>query len=221
MLKIKYLLLVSLLTPLSLATSLAAEYLSKENSILIEKAKAGDVEAQFKIASAYDSGSGAPRDGSKAMKWYLMAANGGMAEAQNSVGSVFQAEKKYKKAFKWYAKAAEQNHIVAINNLAYLHDLGLGVKQDRKKGFELYSKSANLGWPPAMWNIANAFGAGNLGEKDFYSACVWSLRAKKYAEPDDDKLKVAVGRTIPYLERTLNSDEFKKCESEAEAWSPQ
>jgi TPR repeat protein len=221
MLKIKYLIVVFLLAQFSLATSLTAEYLSKENSNLIEKAKSGDAEAQFKIASAYDSGSGAPRDGSKAMKWYLMAANSGMAEAQNSVGSVFQAEKKYKKAFKWYAKAAEQNHIVAINNLAYLYDLGLGVKQDRKKGFELYLKSANLGWPQAMWNLANAFGAGNLGEKDFYSACVWSLRAKKYAEPADEKLKVALGRTIPYLERTLNSDEFKKCASEAEAWSPQ
>ena len=221
MLKIKYLIIGLLLTLCFGGESFAAESLSKENKILIEKAKSGDAEAQFRIASAYDSGRGAPRNGAKAMEWYLMAANNGMAEAQNSVGSGRQSEKKYEEALVWYTKAADQNHPLAINNLAYLYDLGLGVKQDRRKGFELYLKSANLGWAEAMWNLANMYGAGNIGEKDLYSACVWSLRAKKYAEPDNDRLHNAMKGIVPYLERTLNNEEFKKCENEAEAWVPQ
>lgn len=200
--------------------SFAAEVLSNDNQILIEKAKAGDVEAQFKIGSAFDTGSGAPRDGAKAMKWYLKAANNGMAEAQNSVGSVLQAKKKYKEAFVWYTKGAEQNHLVALNNLASLYDLGLGTKQDRNKGFELYVKSANLGWPEAMWNLAKMYGAGSLGEKDLFSACIWTHRAKKYADPSNEELNATIARTVPYLERTLGNDEFNKCQTESEAWNP-
>lgn len=200
--------------------SFAEEVLSDDYQLLIEKANAGDAESQFKIGSAFDTGDGAPKDGEKAMKWYLKAAKSGMAEAQNSVGSVLQAEKKYKEAFVWYTKAAEQNHLVALNNLAYLYGLGLGAKQDRKKAFELYLKSANLGWPQAMWNLANMYGAGSIGEKDLYSACIWSLRAKKYAESNNARLNETIARTVPYLERTLSSSEFIKCKTESEAWSP-
>jgi len=205
---------------LSFEMSFAAEVLSNDYQLHIEKANAGDAESQFKIGSAFDTGNGVPRDGEKAMEWYLSAAKSGMAEAQNSVGSGLQAEKKYKEAFMWYTKAAEQNHLVALNNLAYLYDLGLGTKQDRKKAFELYVKSANLGWPEAMWNLANMYGAGSIGEKDLYSACIWSLRAKKYAVPNNEKLNATIARTVSYLERTLGSGEFIKCQTESEAWSP-
>jgi len=204
----------------SFEMSCAAEELSNDYKLLIEKANAGDAESQFKIGSVFDTGNGVPRDGEKAMEWYLRAAKGGMAEAQNSVGSGLQAEKKYKDAFMWYTKAAEQNHLVALNNLAYLYDLGLGIKQDRKKAFELYVKSANLGWPEAMWNLANMYGAGSIGKKDLYSACIWSLRTKKYAEPNNEKLNAIIVRIVPYLESRLSSGEFIKCQTESEAWSP-
>ncbi|MFT4940834.1 MAG: TPR repeat protein [Paraglaciecola sp.] len=221
MLKIEFVILIVLFFLLPFEKSIAAEYLSEENKILLEKAGSGDTDAQFKIASAYDTGVGAPRDGSAAMNWYLMAAKGGIAEAQNSVGSGLQAKEKYQEALVWYTKAAEQNHLVAINNLAYLFDQGLGVKQDRQKGFELYLKSANLGWPEAMWNIANMYGGGNIGDRDLYSACIWSLRAKKFAEPGNERLNSALKGIVPYLEKTLKSKKFKKCENEAEAWAPQ
>ena len=221
MLKIKFFALIVLFFLLPFEKSIAVESLSKENHILVEKAKAGDNDAQFKLASAYDTGNGAPRDGAAAMNWYLLAAKGGMAEAQNSVGSGLQAKEEYKEAIVWYTKAAEQNHLVAINNLAYLYDLGLGVKQDRQKGFELYLKSANLGWPEAMWNLANMFGAGNVGDKDLYSACVWSLRAKKFAKSENERLNTAMKGIVPYLEKTLKSKKFEKCENEANVWAPQ
>ena len=218
--KLKYLILILVITLLPLELCFAAETLSPEIQILIEKAKAGDTDAQFKIASAYDSGNGAPRDGKKAMKWYLKAAEAGMAEAQNSVGSGLQAEKQYSKALTWYAKAAQQNHPIAINNLAYLYDLGLGVKQDRLKGYELYLTAANLGWAEAMWNIANLYGAGNLGDVDLHLACIWTLRAKKYAESNDERLNAGITRTVPYLQKILKPEAFIKCQTDAEDWKP-
>ena len=209
-----------ILSSLACSICLASESLSDDVKLLVTKAESGDVEAQFRVGSAYDTGLGAPRNGSKAKKWYLLSANNGHAEAQNSIGSIFQAEKKYKEALPWYAKAAEQNHALAINNLAYLYDLGLGVKQDRQKGLELYTKAANLGWAEAMWNIANTYGSGVLGAEDLYSACIWSLRAKRYVEKNDQKLSNALKNITPYLEGQLGAQKFENCIKEAEAWVP-
>jgi uncharacterized protein len=199
---------------------LADIFLSSETKALIEKADAGDVKAQFLVGSAYDTGKGAPRDGEKAMKYYLLAANQGDAEAQNSVGSGLQAEKKYSEALSWYQRAAENNHPLALNNLAYLYDLGLGVTQDRAKAFELYSRSANLGWAHAMWNVANMYGAGQVGPKDLVSACIWSFRAKKYATTDNAALLNQLNRVGPYLQKSLSPEEYSKCQTESAAWAP-
>jgi len=95
---------LSLCSTLLMATSnvaLADWFTSSEVKELIVKADAGDVDAQFRVGEAYDFGNGAPRDGEKAMKYYLMAAEQGLAEAQNSVGSGLQAEKRYSAALIW------------------------------------------------------------------------------------------------------------------------
>jgi len=195
-------------------------FLSAETKALIVKAEAGDTDAQLLVGAAYDSGRGAPRDGSQAMEWYRMAADRGNAEAQNSVGSGLQAEKRYEEALSWYEKASAQGHALATNNLAYLYDLGLGVKQDRQKGFELYSRAADLGWAEAMWNIANMYGAGQLGEKDMVSACVWAKRAAKFAAPQERQLQTQVARVVPQLERLLSSDQLATCNQKSLDWEP-
>lgn len=188
---------------------------------LLQKAKAGDMSAQFRLANAYDNGSGVPRDGKEAMRWYKAAAEQGYAEAQNSVGSGLQAEKNYAEARAWYEKAAARNHALATNNLAYLYDMGLGVPQDRQKAFSLYSRAADLGWPEAMWNIANMYGAGQLGQPpDLLSACVWALRAGKFAAPAERQLLSQVNRVTPLMERRLSSAQMMSCREQAESWTP-
>lgn len=195
-------------------------FLSSETKALIAKADAGDIDAQFRVGSAYDTGNGAPHSGENAMKYYLMAAEKGHVEAQNSVGSALQAEEKYSEALVWFERASAQGHALATNNLAFLYDLGQGVKQDRRKGFELYSRAADLGWAESMWNIANMYGAGQLGEIDMVSACIWTTRARKYANPNDQRLQSQFNRIMPYLERTLSSENFAICKQKADSWAP-
>jgi uncharacterized protein len=203
-------------------TSLAQAdwFTSDETKELITKADAGDVEAQFRVGVIYDTGNGAPSSGEKAKKYYLMAANQGNAEAQNSLGSIYQAEKNYDEAKLWYEQASEQNHPTATSSLGFLYDLGLGVPQDRKKGFELYSKAANLGHGRAMWNIANMYGAGQLGEVDLLSTCIWVIRAQIYSDGLDSKLIQHMDRVLPALEKDLSSSDWKKCNEEANNWAP-
>lgn len=201
-------------------SALANQSPAADSAALIANAEAGDPEAQYQLGSAYDTGVGVRRSGQNAMKYYLMAAEQGHAEAQNSVGSAFQAKRRYKEALRWYERAAEQDHALAINNLAYLYDLGLGVEQDKHKGLELYLRSADLGWAEAMWNIANMYGAGELGEIDLPAACIWTVRARTYAAADHSELQEYLANAVTYLESTLSGDELDLCNKEARSWAP-
>lgn len=212
--------IVTGLSILSASPAHADWFLSSETKSLIVKAEAGDVDAQFRVGNAYDVGKGAPRNVDESIRWYRVAADAGNAEAQNSLGSVLQANKKYTEALVWYEKASAQGHSLASNNLAYLYDLGLGVPQDRQKGFELYSKAANLGWAEAMWNIANMYGAGQFGAPDLLLACVWTGRAKRYAGPSEKQLQTHLARAAPQLERMLSTEQLSSCKEQVESWSP-
>lgn len=186
---------------------------------LLTEAHAGNSDAQFKLALAYDFGRGVPRDLETAKTWYSKSAEQGNAEAQNSLGSVYQAEKNYKNAKLWFEKAATQNNALALNNLAYLYDLGLGMQQDRKMAFDLYRQSADLGWGEAMWNLANMYGAGQLGAPDLYQACVWTVRAERFSA-NNGNLMMHVRRTKPQILKMLGG-RASSCEQEGSAWSPQ
>ena len=200
--------------------AIAQERLSSDVQELMVKAKSGDAQAQFRLGTAYDYGRGAPRDGKEAMRWYLTSAEQGNAEAQNSVGSGLQAEKRYAEALPWYERSVAQGHALATNNLAYLYDLGLGVTQDRKRGFELYSKAADLGWAEAMWNLTNIYGAGQLGKPDLVMACAWAVRARRFARSGEQELLSYISRTMPRLERVLSREQLASCKEQGESWAP-
>jgi TPR repeat protein len=185
------------------------------------KADAGDAEAQFELAGAYDTGRGVRHDAAQAMHWYRAAADQGQPDAQNSVGSLLQQDKRYAEALTWYEKAAGQNHAQATNNAANLYDLGRGVPQDRKKAFALYQHAADLGSAEAMWNMAQMIGGGQLGAPpDLRSACVWTLRAYRLADLSERRLTDYAGRLIPMLESKLSAEDMSACRSEARDWTP-
>jgi TPR repeat protein len=156
----------------------------------------------------------------EAMKWFRLAAEQGNAEAQNSLADELLAGKRYAEALPWYERASAQGNAMAISGLGYLYDLGLGVTQDRHKGFELYTRAAELGYARAMWNIANMYGAGQLGEADFVQACVWTFRAQQYASPSELRLKKQLAAIVPQLEQGLLPEQLASCKRQAQEWPP-
>ena len=203
-----------------LLTSCAASPPSPEIQELIQKAGAGDTESQFELGGLYDFGYGVPRSGKETERWYKLAAEAGHSEAQNSMGSIYQAEERYEEALYWYEKSAAQSNELGINNLAYLYDLGLGVNQDRQKARDLYLKSANLGEPQAMHNLGQMYGAGQLGEKDLISGCAWTFRAVKYSRGTGSMVHKPATNTAGYCERTLNKTDLSKAKEIANSWQP-
>src|SRR5437588_11363075 len=99
----------------------------------LSKARAGDSDAQFEVACAYDFDP--PKDRRRAVYWYRKAAEQGHAEAQTYLGETLRdgvgAQKSWKKAAIWFRRAAEQGDADAQVSLGYALFRGKGVKRDR------------------------------------------------------------------------------------------
>jgi TPR repeat protein len=195
-------------------------FLSAETKALMAKGELGDADAQFQVAGAYDTGRGAPHNRNDAVKWYLKAAEQGHAEAQNSLGSIFLENRDFKQAIYWYEKALDQGNAEAVNSLGFMYDLGLGVPQDRKKGFDLYTRAADLGWAEAMLNLAAMYWAGQLGEPDFLMTCIWGTRAERFARPRDRRLTARLNEMLPQVQNRLTISQLTSCMQEAGSWQP-
>ena len=56
---------------------------------LIQKAEAGDAIAQYNLGNKYYEGKDVLKDYKEAVKWYRKAADQGLANAQNNLGSMY------------------------------------------------------------------------------------------------------------------------------------
>ena len=101
---------------------------------LMASAQAGDAEAQSKMGDAYSRGAGVPRDGAKALRWFLLAAEGGHVEAQYKAGQCFEFGRgtpiDLAKAAAWYVRAARQGDPAAQGRLGLMYWEGQGVARD-------------------------------------------------------------------------------------------
>lgn len=101
----------------------------------LQQARAGDREAQFRVAEAYYRGEGVRRNYSEALKWLRAAAEQGHAGAQYQLGYLHQhgpaiVDKDDRQAFAWYLKAAEQGHVSAQTKVSMMYRRGKGVEKN-------------------------------------------------------------------------------------------
>jgi len=115
-------------------------YLSRRRPI---KTTAGDCEIRGGEYVAYDRA-----DYASALKVWLPQAQQGDAEAQVTLGEIYEkglgglADPKM--AVQWYLKAAAQGNSRAQVNLGYLYEKGIGVKQDSVAALNWYRKASGL-----------------------------------------------------------------------------
>ncbi|MEM6817669.1 MAG: caspase family protein [Pseudomonadota bacterium] len=93
-----------------------------------------------------------------ALNVWMSAAEAGDADAQNTVGEIFErglgGEPNYEAAVIWYTKAAAQGDERALLNLGTLYELGRGVEQDRLKALNLYRQSWGLSEDDLLYRSA-------------------------------------------------------------------
>ncbi|MBO4294230.1 MAG: sel1 repeat family protein [Alphaproteobacteria bacterium] len=89
----------------------------------------------------------------------IRLADGGDAESALTLGYMYLygqdgVQSDYAKAFHYYEIAANQNNVIALNNLGSLYFNGIGVDTDYEKAAALFQKAADLGSDDAAVNLA-------------------------------------------------------------------
>lgn len=117
---------------------------------LMDKAEAGDAQAQCVLAWRYEWGEeGLDQDYEEAARWYRKSAEQGFDHAQYHLGILYSTgdglNLSYEEAARWYRKAAEQGNISAQCALAWCYEHGEGVPQSIDEAAKWYRKAAEQG----------------------------------------------------------------------------
>src|SRR4051794_26144099 len=134
--------------------ALGCQAATSEFDHLKAKADSGDAEAQFALGLMYDLGIDVPRNYAESGKWYLKAANQGLAEAQFKLGVRYfefgkQARENYTTAFTWFYRAANQGIAEAQFNIGLMYQLGRGVPTNKVEAYKWYNVAAAQGFTKA------------------------------------------------------------------------
>jgi len=109
--------------PVALTSASAAE--------LRQRAEAGDAQAQFELARAYEDGNGVAQDDAAAVEWFRKSAEQRNALAENSLGVMYAlgrgVNRDREEAVRWYKKAAKNGQAEAMYNVAISYYNGEGV----------------------------------------------------------------------------------------------
>ena len=135
------------------------------------------------------------KDYSKAMKYYLYAAEKNNDVAQCQIGTMYRNGEGVTQdnsiAMKWYLKSAEQGNVLAQFCLGAMYYIGQGVAKDYAEAFKWYHKAAEQGKDSAMWSVALCYEDGTGVEKNIDKAVYWY---KKGAEKGETNCKEALTR---------------------------
>lgn len=157
---------------------------------LVTKAEQGDAAAQKKLGEFYFG----RKDNQNGLKWLKKAADGGSADAQNSLGFRYQngngVDKDVDEARNWYRKSADQGFKYAMNNLCTSYTAPMDIfkgnngdvpaplipssKEDMKEAFNWCSKGAEQGFTDSQSKLGMLYARGSADvTPDFEAAYFW------------------------------------------------
>ena len=141
-------------------------------------AEQGDLATQFVLGKMHSNGRGVPKDYLEAVKWYKLAAEQGLAQAQYELAMLYGKSdsgvpSNNEEAVKWMKLAAEQGHGQAQYFLGVAYNMGRGVEQDNKEAVKWWTLSADQGVAKSQIVLAAAYIRGAGVDKDFVQAHKW------------------------------------------------
>ncbi|WP_306258398.1 tetratricopeptide repeat protein [Pararhizobium sp. IMCC21322] len=138
-------------------------------------ASTGNSRGQLDLGWSYDMGRGVALDDEEAVRWYKLAAEQGLAAAQNNLAMMYVEDEGVAKegrndetAVDWLRKAAEQGFALAQKNLGWMYEVDRGVPPSSDNdsiAVSWYSQAAELGLPSAQFNLALMY-ENNRGVED-------------------------------------------------------
>lgn len=123
------------------------------------RAEQGNPDAQYRLASLYETGDGVPQDLAESARWYRRCADQGSATGQRNVGFAYVrgdvVQRDLAEAARWFRKAADQGDRLSQAYLASAYRTGRGVPRDRLRAAAWYLRFAasclhRAGWTSAV-----------------------------------------------------------------------
>jgi TPR repeat protein len=155
----------------------------KMSDHMLERAQAGHLPDELKVARAFRFGFGVDRDLNAAARWFYKAANQGDPTAQHELGLLYLdgtgVPHDDREAFKWFQRAAVENYPPAQFDLADLFLEGRGIPQDLQEGVRWMLRAAQQGYPPAEVNLGIFYLRGFALTADEAKALGWLHKAAK------------------------------------------
>lgn len=168
---------------------------------LRDQARAGDVSAQFALATEYTDARFMPRDLKAAAQWYEKAAAQGFAPAQYRLASFYEkglgVSRDIGKAQALYQKAAAAGNIRAMHNLAVLAaDGGDSGRPDYATAAQWFKRAAEFGVRDSQYNYAVLLARGMGVPQDFSASYVWFAIAARQGDQDSAAKRDDVGARL-------------------------
>ena len=140
-----------------------------------KSAALGNVEAENMLGVCYLNGQGTEPDEEQALYWFQEAVKHNDPNAQSNLAHAYKEgllglKADPEKAFELYKKAAEQDNVDAMFEVAEYYNASYLTAQ---KSVEWYQKAADAGHGEAMFELAQKYENGSNVEKD-------SAKAKEY-----------------------------------------
>jgi hypothetical protein len=168
-------------------------------------AKAGDADAELRLAIIYAKGDGVAQDYATAATWFRAAADQGVARAQYDLGVLYERGRgvpvDQAEAVKWYLKAAEGKHPLAEFNLAVCYIKGQGTRKDPSEAALWYRRAAGQGVVQAMINLGMMYDKGDGVAISPVDAYAWYLAAGRRDNQPAERRAEEVFATLSRLDQ--------------------
>lgn len=131
----------------------------------------GNALAEYCLGYACAYGQGEPKDIEQALKWWQQSAAQGEVYAENALGHFYLHGEgpgdtnhiNNTASAQWLLKAARQDYVPAMQDLAGLYESGSGVKKDFRQALQWYFRAAELGDASAQDKLGLMFEDGHDG----------------------------------------------------------
>ncbi|MGB0086501.1 MAG: SEL1-like repeat protein, partial [Rhodomicrobiaceae bacterium] len=162
------------------------ERLSKAARWFRRAAENGHAPSQYRLATLYELGQGAPKDPAEAMRWYQRAAENGHIKAMHNLAVLSITgngrSSNYLTAAKWFTAAAEHGLRDSQYNLGILYERGLGVAKSPEQAYLWFTLAAKQGDAKAVQKRDEL--AGELTTAELQDA---ELQAAKWTPAKTDE----------------------------------
>lgn len=164
-------------------------------------AAAGDVSAEFEVASRLAEGKGTDQNFKEAIRWYQRSATQGFAQAQYRLGTLYErglgVPTDLARAKSWYQRAAEHGNVKAMHNLAVLAAGRGSPSPDYPTAAQWFSQAAAYNLADSQFNLAVLTESGLGVERDMISAAKWFILATKSGDKEALRRRDLIKKQMP------------------------